>query len=259
MTVLALFSGTVFLGLVFTIGPARRELKLLKPLKPELRNLLQENFPYYNRLTSYQKKDFEKRLNYFLNSKQFVAKKMKQVTEEMKLLIAACAVQLTFGYEPLRLAHFKKIILYPKRYYSRFTHKKHSGEVNPNGYIVFSWEDFKKGYKNPNDGLNLGLHEMAHALRLEDAMPDGEYAFMDNENLARWHRVCMKEMKKIRHGQKNFIRKYASVDAEEFFAVCIEYFFEKPHEFKQNVPEVYEALCLLLRQDPTARRLRLRN
>jgi len=257
--ILVLFSGGLFWGLVIIIVPAKRNLVFTKPLSPEFKKILRLHFPYYRKLTRFQQKDFEKRLNYFISGKQFIAKKMTQVTDEMKVLIGACAVQLTFGFEPLKLTHFKKIILYPSRYYSRFTRKKHSGEVNPNGMIIYSWEDFKKGYKVPNDGRNVGLHEMAHALRLEDAIPDDEYAFMDDECLARWHRVCMKEMKEVRNGKNNFLRKYAARDAEEFFAVCIENFFEKPFEFKEEVPEVYEALCNLLRQDLTAARLRKKN
>lgn len=176
---------------------------------------------------------------------------MKKVTDEMKVLVGACAVQLTFGYKPLKLASFPKIILYPSQYYSKYTKRTHKGEVNIKGAIVLSWEDFLHGYKIPDDGINLGIHEMAHAIKLEDAIQDEEYAFMDHDSIIEFHKISTKEFNRIRRGEKSFIRSYAGTNREEFFAVCTEQFFEQPFEFKEQLPELYEALKNLLNQDPT--------
>ncbi|MFN6945059.1 MAG: zinc-dependent peptidase [Cytophagaceae bacterium] len=244
---------SMFLGLssvVFQYFDDR--VQLLKPLKPAYRRFLNNNFSYYANLDPYRKRDFEKRLKYFLFHKQFVARNMRTVTEEMKLMIGACAVQLTFGFRPLKLAHFSKIVLYPKEYYSvrnRRRHK-HKGQVNSNGMIVFSWEDFLKGYKIGDDGYNLGLHEMAHALRLEDAIINEEYAFIEVKDLHHWNRVASREFYKIKMGEPSFLRTYAGTNMEEFFAVCVEQFFEQPEDFSQELPQLYEATCAMLRQDP---------
>lgn len=252
VTILFLCSGTVVVGIITSITkPVKKQWNILKPLKPQLRSILIRKFPYYRNLTDIQRKDFEKRLKYFLASKEFIPINMEEVTDEMKVLIGACAVQITFGYEPIKFAHFKKIILYPSKYYSKFSKRNHRGEVNPNGMIILSWEDFLKGYGIPNDGLNVGLHEMAHALRLEDAIQGEEYAFLDNKKLARWHKISMVEMRRLRRGQTRFLRRYAAIEQEEFFAVCIEQFFEQPNEFKMAMPELFHALSQLLNQDPT--------
>lgn len=252
LVVVTTLSGTVVFAVVSIVAASvRKRIQMLRPLQPTFRKLLVYKFPYYNRLNQEQKKDFEKRLKYFLTNKKFIARSMPEVTDEMKVLIGACAVQITFGYKPLKFAHFDKIILYPSKYYSHFSKRNHKGEVNPNGMIVLSWEHFLSGYNIPDDGFNLGLHEMAHALRLEDAIQDGEYAFLDNKSLSRWHRASLKEIRKIRRGKGKFLRRYAATNAEEFFAVCIEQFFEQPHEFKQALPDLYEALSELLKQDPT--------
>lgn len=252
LVLVATLSGTVVFGIVTAVvTPIRKRILMLRPLHPSFRKLLVYKFPYYNRLNQEQKKDFERRLKYFLSSKKFIARNMPEVTDEMKVLIGACAVQITFGYKPLKFAHFNKIILYPTKYYSHFSKRNHKGEVNPNGMIVLSWEHFLNGYNIPDDGFNLGLHEMAHALRLEDAIQDEEYAFLDSSSLSIWHRISIKEMRNIRKGKGKFLRGYAARNAEEFFAVCIEQFFEQPHEFKKELPELYKALAELLRQDPT--------
>ena len=52
-------------------------------------------------------------------------------------------------------------------------------------------------------------------------------------------------------GQVNLLNKYAATNFEEFWAVCIETFFEKPVPFREQLPELYHSLCHLLNQDPT--------
>lgn len=235
------------------IIPLLEGLKIKKGLTPLQKAILCKHFRFYKDLDPIKKRSFEKRLKYFLMNKEFIPRKMARVTEEMKVLIGACAVQITFGYQPLKLSTFRKIILYPGQYYSYFSRRKHKGEVNANGFIVLSWEDFLKGYNIPDDGYNLGLHEMAHALRLEDAITKDEFAFINEKHLSDWHKISGREMKKIRSGQTTFLRSYAGSNRDEFFAVCVEYFFEKPIEFKQKLPELYIALGKLLNQDPATK------
>ena len=49
-----------------------------------------------------------------------------------------------------------------------------------------------------------------------------------------------------------FLRSYAGTNEAEFFAVAVEYFFERPQEFQTALPELYGTLGSLLRQDPAA-------
>jgi MtfA peptidase len=239
------------IGLLYAIIlPIVSYVRLIQGIAISQRNILVSYFPYYNNLNIAQKKQFERRLKYFLMDKEFIGRRMPEVTEEMKTLIGACAVQITFGYKPLKLSNFPQILLYPSQYYSRYTKKNHTGEVNANGIIVLSWEHFLKGYKVPDDGFNLGLHEMAHALKLEDAFSQEEFAFIDHDDLTDFYKKGSSEYNKIRLGQKSFIREYAAMNREEFFAVCVEQFFEQPTEFKNALPELYTSLSHLLKQDP---------
>jgi Mlc titration factor MtfA (ptsG expression regulator) len=127
------------------------------------------------------------------------------------------------------------------------------GEVNQRGIIVLSWDYFLKGISQPYDGRNVGLHEMSHALKLENAIKNSEYGFLSSLLLGKLHHQAIREMKKIRQGQNTFIRKYAATNQEEFFAVCVEYFFEQPRMFQLQIPELYKVFTQLLRQDPAKR------
>ncbi len=178
---------------------------------------------------------------------------MPSVTAEMKVMIAASAVQLTFGLTNIHFEHFSKIIVYPYKYYSKATNTMNLGEVQLRGVIKLSWKDFVKGYKQPDTTMNIGLHEMAHALRLENKIPNSEFDFLNPFNLHQLRHVTRKEIAKIRKGQHSFLRKYAGTNSEEFFAVAVEHFFERPHQLQQEVPELYHVLSNLLNQDPVKR------
>ncbi len=172
------------------------------------------------------------------------------VTEEMQVLIAASSVQLTFGLPDITLAHFENIIVYPDQFFSQAGRREHKGEVNPRAKaIVLSWKHFAEGYAS-KEGVNLGLHEMAHALQLENIVMNSEYDFLDEDHIKRWQKLAGIEIEKVRNGETAFFRAYAGTDHAEFFAVAVENFFERPQEFKANHEGVYNALSDLLNQDP---------
>ena len=53
-----------------------------------------------------------------------------------------------------------------------------------------------------------------------------------------------------------YFRKYALHNINEFWAVCIEYFFEDPVNFELEYIELYEATASLLNQDMSRRKTR---
>ena len=221
------------------------------PLKPAYRRLLQQHSAYYQQLIPYNQKRFEKRVQQFMQLKRFMPRNMPEVTDEMKVLIAASAVQLTFGFPNVYLMHFHTILVYPDSYYSTISKRYHKGEVNPAfGIIVLSWKDFVEGLATPDDSLNLGLHEMAHALRLENVVRNDEHNFLKPHILQQWEAESQLERAKIRNGESHFFRDYAGSDEEEFFAIAVENFFERPQQFWQELPHLYQTLSLLLNQDP---------
>ncbi len=132
-------------------------------------------------------------------------------------------------------APFRTILVYPDTYYSTISRKYHKGEVNPAwGIIVLSWRNFVEGYVDPGDSINLGLHEMAHALRLENMIRNGEYRLSGRKPVEEWEVLSLQELYKIRKGESHFFRGYAGADEEEFFAIAVENFFERPQEFWES-------------------------
>jgi Mlc titration factor MtfA (ptsG expression regulator) len=220
------------------------------PFPNHYKEILQKYFGYYNRLNAQQQHAFEQKLLYFIMSKKFIPRQFRPVTDEMKVMIGACAVQLTFGLPRVYLQHFDKILIYPTDYYSSISKRFHKGEVNPAfGAIVLSWKSFVDGYIYSNDSVNLGLHEMAHALRLENIIHNDEYNFFDDA-LVEQFEAYARQLCNLPSSEDTFLRAYACANPHEFFAVAVENFFERPNEFKNALPEVYAILAKLLNQDP---------
>lgn len=221
------------------------------PVPPKFRFILQKYFTYYQRLSPGNKIKFERKVTEFVFSKKFIPRQVDEVTIEAKVLIAASAVQLTFGLPNVYLRLFDKILVYPNDYYSSITKRYHKGEVNPRfGIIVLSWQSFVDGYITSNDSRNLGLHEMAHALRFENMIRSEDYPPYHSQLLEQFDEYSRKVCFDPSFESRSFFRPYACTNEHEFFSVAVESFFERPEIFKSELPELYDILTQLLVQDP---------
>lgn len=212
-------------------------------------NTLKSKFPYYEALTPDGKAKFVNRLVDFLDTKDFIGKNGLKINDEMRILISASAIQLTFGLGKYQLHSLNTIIIYPKRFYSDVVGNLIKGGATESGIVFLSWEDFLDGYQFPHDTVNLGLHEMAHALKIDvlnGRNIDENFSFYIDD----WMDLIESEFQALRKAKKSFIRSYGKLNKEEFYAVCVEYFFEVPLQFKEKLPDVYNHLCFLLNQDP---------
>jgi Mlc titration factor MtfA (ptsG expression regulator) len=210
--------------------------------------ILQKDFSYYRKLPLYKQELFKERVLNFIESKSFEGRKELLLREEMKVLVAAAAIQLTMGFSNhYNYDHFDRIILFPQRYYSSHTGQMHTGEMNTGGVIVLSWIDFYEGIKTDNDSRNVGIHEFAHAL---DFM-DKAYLGMDKYFSHTIEKIKVFGRHYIhKQPEKPFFRSYAATNSREFFAVGTEYFFEAPIEFRKEMPELYNLYCVAYRQSP---------
>ena len=89
---------------------------------------------------------------------------------------------------------------------------------------------------------------MSHALKIADSVRAEEYDFLDSTLMHRFINLARAEMQLINEGHKSFFRDYAATNDHEFFAIAVENFFERPDEFRQNYPQLFEILAKLLSQ-----------
>jgi len=211
--------------------------------------VLFRKFSYYRHLSDDGKAKFINRTVHHLRYHAFKGQDGFEVKPEMKVHIAASISQITYGLDKYILDGIHTIMVYPRSFYVSAIDRTLKGGTTPNGFMALSWEDFEKGYEVGDDKYNLGLHEAAHALKLQvDIGKEGDERFAFY--LKEWLLIGETEYNRIRRGVPSFLRDYAGENLHEFFAVCVEHFFESPEAFHQQLPDIFNHLCVLLNQNP---------
>jgi Mlc titration factor MtfA (ptsG expression regulator) len=203
--------------------------------------ILNNQFSFYQKLNTKQQSLFRHRLATFIDDKSFKVRDGLEVTDEMKTLIGATAIMLTFGFRNYLINLINAIIIYPKAYYSQINETYHKGETNPKlKAIVFSWEDFDNGYRIGDDNLNLGIHEFGHAIHLNTFNKNDVSSLIFKRGFEALTRF-LEHNENIRQEliASKYFRAYAYTNQYEFFAVLLENFIETPSGFKSQFPELY--------------------
>ena len=244
---LALFIG-VIIGILdyFSVKLAEKPFYIhFYPVKLDLpiskHQVLKNHFAFYNRLSPKQQQYFRHRIVKFIRKYKFISKEDLEITDEMKIIIAATAIKLTFGMRKYLVDVFDKIIIYPEANYSTVNDAWHKGEFNPRmKAIVFSWLDFLEGYDYANDNLNLGLHEFAHAIHLHGLKSSdaSSLQFAKMYVKIRDYIEISEVLEKLI--ASNYFRIYAYTNHFEFIAVILEHFFETPDQFQSEHPELFQ-------------------
>jgi hypothetical protein len=224
-------------------------LFLNREKKWKLKNFFSKHFHYFNQLSEKDKERFIYRAYKLSNSINIIGRQDFVITPEVRLFVVAAQVQLTLGFKQYELNKFHTILVYPDVYKNKITGNMHYGEVNPKGVIVLSWKRLVNGFEIPDDKINLGLHEMAHAL-MHTIISSNDHEYGLDPYLRDIVRLSQLEMDKIKNDDHHFFRKYAGTNIYEFFSVAVEYFFEVPGEFKKELPELYQFMVSLLKQNP---------
>jgi Mlc titration factor MtfA (ptsG expression regulator) len=245
--------GTVLL-VYFVIRRRRRWYQraridqLLQTRQVEYDNILSRYNPYYKSLSSEGRDRFLKRVLQFVGSKRFEYVDL-EAQESMPLLISAAAVQLTYGLDHYLLDYFDTIYIIKDRYTYGPNPTPFEGHVSEDG-IYLSWTHFMREFADYSDGQNVGLHEMAHALTYVNFTAHEGRDASFHDAFVNFSAVARPIFQRMQAGETNLLNPYAATNYQEFWAVCIETFFERSSDFKNQLPELYVALCTLLNQDP---------
>ena len=210
--------------------------------------LLSRYNPYYRSLSDTGRDRFLQRVVVFMEVKKFEYIDISPI-EIMPLLISATAIQLTYGLENYLLDHFRTIHILKDRYRYGFYNQPFEGHVADDG-IYFSWNHFFREFTDYSDGQNVGLHEMAHALTYVNFTVQEGRDKTFHDHFSDFSAVARPIFERMQAGETTLLDTYAATNYQEFWAVCIETFFERSNSFKKLLPELYSALCILLNQDP---------
>ncbi len=226
--------------------------RLYRPRKLPMSQLavLQQKFSYYKRLPPNKQQRFETRMVHLLQTLEIEGRDGLIVTNEMRVLLAACLTKLTFGFRLYQIAGFRRIILYPDIYYSTHSQSFNKGETHIAGIVVLSWKDTLAGLAIEDDNLHLAIHEFAHALYMAHKRRWGvDQRFSLHWPL--WLDFVQLESNIQQLQKAGFLRAYAFSNQAELFACLVEAFFESTDQFRQVHPNLFHIMSLLLNQQKT--------
>jgi MtfA peptidase len=205
-------------------------------------------FSYYNDLSPELKRRFVNRVYLFRQQKKFHFIGLEN-NEQVAILVSASAIQVTFGLKNYLLAYFKDIYVLADAYHMDNDEELYVGHVAPDG-IYLSWKHFVQGYTQTNDNINVAVHEMSHALLYNNFFAQYGNDAHFRLNYEKFSNSTGPILADVITNRRSYLRSYAFSNLHEFWAVSAEAFFENPKGLKENMPDLYEALCRVLNQDP---------
>lgn len=265
LILLLLVAGAGAFGVRYWLRRQAHAKLLHTPLTEHQRAVIAEQVPLTRRLPAELHGKLEGKINAFLNQIEFLGCNGLEVTEEMRLSIAAQACLLIANSDTW-YDHLHSILIYPSAFKSR--QKEHqgyvvteretvrTGESWSRGPVILSWKHTRQGALNARDGHNVVFHEFAHQIDDLSGHTDGVPILDRNQSFAAWARAFVTaydhHVQQVHAGHRTVFDAYGAEGPEEFFAVAVETFFEKPQALKRSEPAVYEQLALLFRLEPSS-------
>ena len=254
------------------LAERKRQRIRAQPFPATWRDILKRRVPYVRALPADLQLLLKQHIQVFVAEKAFIGCDGLQITDEMRLTIAAQACLLILnrprGYYP----NLRQILVYPGSFVVQREHTdgagvSHqgrqvlSGESWSQGQVILSWRDTLDDAATPDDGRNVVIHEFAHQLDQETGTANGAPILARREHYARWAQVLGAEYQQlqaragragwseVRDGESLF-SDYGATDPAEFFAVISEVFFEQPQRMADQHPALYQELAQFYRLEP---------
>ena len=242
----------------------QRGVLMREPIAEYFPGFIEKNIPLYNRLPDELKEQLHGLVNVFMNEKCFVGCGGLEITDEIKVTIAAQACMLLLNRKARFYSKLKTIYVYPHTYVAKSLQNDGGlmvegksvrlGESWQNGPVVLAWDSITGGARNIQDGRNVVMHEFAHQLDQEDGDADGAPILENRSCYRSWAHVLSEEYQRLRdkaHDRhRSVLNQYGATNPAEFFAVATEAFFEKPKQMHKHSPGLYEELKSYYKLDP---------
>lgn len=270
MTNVALFYSLLVAALTlyggfYWYGQKKFQRYMRRPFPNSWQEILERRIPVYKRLSNAMQQELEQLIKRFLYYKEFVGCSGFDITDEVRVVVAAEACVLLLNRPNSCYRGLKWIYMYPSTFVAQREQRDEYGVVSQqrsyllgeswsNGRVVLAWDSVNAGIADPDDGHNVVLHEFAHQLDQEDGRADGAPLLYTRDSYNVWARVFSKEFctlqTRVSEGRKTLIDEYGATDPAEFFAVVTETFFERPELMYARHQQLFLALQDYYRVDP---------
>lgn len=248
-----------------TLVAVRRRKLRTRPFPEMWRAILKQNVPYVRQLPADLQLQLKQHIQVFVAEKEFVGCRGLNITDEVRITIAAQACLLLLNKRTDYFPGLRQILVYPDSFVvnrermnvSGLLHEQRqvlSGESWTQGKVILSWRDVLAGAAETADGRNVVIHEFAHQLDQYDGSANG-FPFIANRNMRRhWTEVFSREysqlLQNVEKQQPTLLDYYGATNPAEFFAVASETFFERAAQLAAEHPAMYELLSKYYRVNP---------
>lgn len=220
---------------------------LRKPDRPfpyQWRELLEKHVAFYNRLSTSQRIEFQKRVHIFLLNVRITGNNT-EVTHLDRILVPSGAIIPILGFEKWHYSNLTEVIIYPDKFQIPTTDQFATGLVgwgSMDGTMMLSRKALIEGFDSTSDQKNVAIHKFIHLLDKQDGKIDGVLGkLMHKSDIQHWQRMVTTKTNEINKEQST-IRDYASSNTAEFLAVVSEFYFEEPDKLKLEHPDLFMAL-----------------
>jgi hypothetical protein len=243
----------------------RRRRKVLSQPFPSAWEPILERLPIHARLPGPDHAEWRETIQILLSEKRFEGCAGVEITDEIRVTIAAHAAVLLLHRETDYFPQLGSILVYPDAYEAPSEEpigeylveegtEVREGESWYRGEMVLSWKDVRRDVRDTKSGRNVVFHEFAHQLDDESGAADGTPVLEDRELWRRWMEVFEREYEALieadDRGRRTLIDPYGAENPAEFFAVVTESFFKRGAKLGERHPELYDLLAAYYRQDP---------
>jgi len=228
-------------------------------------SILTENVGVYRKLPLPLRVQLQRLIRQFLHEKHFTGAGGLEITDEIRVTIAAEACMLVLNRSSGVYPGLRYIIVYPTGFIVERSRPDEAGVVEVaahnllgeswhNGKVILAWDSVLRGARDFSDGQNVVLHEFAHQLDNENGGADGAPLLANASSYRSWARALSEEFSELqedtRQGRQSLMDHYGATNPAEFFAVATETFFEKPRQMALNHAELFSVLKDYYRVDP---------
>jgi len=258
---------TVLVAIVMALWIPRFRLKraVSAPFPEQWVEILERNIGVYKNLPMPLRLQLRLLIKQFLYQKHFSGAGGLEVTDEMRVTIAAQACMLQLNRDSGLYPRLRYIILYPSAFVVSRPEMDQAGVVShgrkgllgeswQNGKVILAWDNVLNGARNFVDGSNVVLHEFTHQLDSETGSADGAPLLAGESSYRSWAGALSPEFEELqreaRIGKHSLMDHYGATNPAEFFAVATETFFEKPRRMAKHHQELFEVLKSYYRVDP---------
>ncbi|MDN3921219.1 zinc-dependent peptidase [Roseateles violae] len=244
----------------------RRRARIARqPFPAPWRRILRRRVPLVQRLPADLQLRLKGLMQVFLAEKPIIGCAGLEVSEEMRVTIAAQACLPLLGATRGFYPELKQVLLYPGAFVvdrpapgpggvQMEQRRALAGESWVQGQVLLSWQDVLAGAADPADGSNVVIHEFAHQLDQAKGFANGAPLLANAQAYQRWSRVMQQEYDALRgrvaRGETGLLDAYGATDPAEFFAVASEVLFEQPQRLSVEHPALYAELRGYYRIDP---------